>query len=190
MIISFNGDHGSGKSTIAKMIAKKINYPRYYMGQIFRDLAEKEGLTLAEFQALCEKDFSADKKVDDYLVELAKKEDDFIVESRTAWHFIPHSLKIYLKVSEEEGAKRILNEIEKNDARSKEDKNLNSINNIIISERNRKENNDRRFQKYYGIKIHNEDNYDFILDTTNLSIEEVFKKTMEFIQPKINAKSN
>lgn len=187
MVISFNGDHGSGKSTIAKMIAKKINYPRYYMGQIFRDLAEKEGLNLAEFQSLCEKDPSADKKVDTYLVDLSKKEKDFIVESRTAWHFIPNSLKIYLKVSEKEGAKRIFNEIEKSSARSKEDKNLNSIANIIISERNRKENNDRRYQKYYGIKIHNDSNYDFILDTTNLSVEKVFEKTMEFIQSKMNA---
>jgi CMP/dCMP kinase len=187
MIISFNGDHGSGKSTIAKMVAEKLNYPRYYMGQIFRDLAEKEGLNLVDFQTLCEKDSSADKKVDDYLITLSKKEKDFIVESRTAWHFIPHSLKIYLKVSEKEGAKRILNEMEINSARKKEDTNIDSMDNIIVSERKRKESNDRRYQKYYGIKIHNDSNYDFVLDTTNLPIKKVFEEIMHFVRSKMNA---
>ncbi|HRY82491.1 MAG TPA: AAA family ATPase [Candidatus Moranbacteria bacterium] len=186
MIISFNGDHGSGKSTVAKMVAEKLSYPRYYMGQIFRDLAEKEGLNLAEFQNLCKKNSWADKQVDDYLMELPKKEKNFVIESRTAWHFIPDSLKIYLKVSEKEGAKRILKEIEKNSLRNKEDFNLNSIENIIASEKARKDRDDERYQKYYGIKIRNEANYDFALDTTKLTVEEVFKKVMTFIESKIN----
>jgi cytidylate kinase len=48
MIISIGGTHGSGKSTIAKMLAKKLNWPHYYMGGLRRETAKKKGLTLAE----------------------------------------------------------------------------------------------------------------------------------------------
>jgi len=95
MIISFNGNQGSGKTTIAKKVADSLNYPEYSMGKVFRELAEKKGITLAEFQRLCQKDPQTDQEVDRYMLGLAKKEKDLVIESRTAWHFIPQSLKIY-----------------------------------------------------------------------------------------------
>ncbi len=185
MIISFNGDHGSGKSTVAKKVSEKLNYPRYYMGQMFRDLATKKGLTLAEFQNLCDNDPLADKEVDGYMIELAKKESNFVIEGRTAWHFIPNSIKLYLKVDETEAAKRILKEIDTNVARKAEDKNLDSLESIIASERDRTARDDKRYMQYYGINIREEKNYDLVLDTTNLSVEEVFEKVMAFIKEKI-----
>ncbi|KKP68132.1 MAG: Cytidylate kinase [Candidatus Moranbacteria bacterium GW2011_GWE1_35_17] len=186
MIISFNGDHGSGKSTVAKKVAEKLNYPRYYMGQIFRKLAEEKGMLLSDFQSLCDNDPSADKKVDEYSIELAKKEKDFVIESRTYWYFVPDSIKIYLKVDEREAAKRILKEIDANAARKAEDKNLDSLESIIISERDRTARDDKRYMQYYGINIRDEKNYDFVLDTSNLSKEEVFDKVMDFINSKNN----
>jgi cytidylate kinase len=56
---------------------------------------------------------------------------------------------------------------------------------IMASEKKRKLRDDERYQKYYGIDIRNEANYDLVLDTTNLSIEEVFNKTMLFIKKNI-----
>ncbi|NCN22588.1 hypothetical protein GW934_03820, partial [Candidatus Falkowbacteria bacterium] len=46
-------------------------------------------------------------EVDEYQKKLGETEDNFIIEGRTSWYFIPNSLKIYLDVSLEEGAKRI-----------------------------------------------------------------------------------
>lgn len=182
MIISINGTEGSGKTTIADKIAHELNYPKYSMGKIFRQIADNKRITLSELHKLCEKDPQVDRETDEYLVVLSKKEKDFVIESRTAWYFIDDSLKIYLKVDEKEAARRIFKQINSSSERESEDKNLNSVEKVLVSEKKRKAGDDKRYQKYYKIDIHNEKNYDFILDTTNLTISEVFDKVMEFIR--------
>lgn len=185
MIISFNGDEGSGKSTIAKLVAVELDYPRYYMGQIFRNMAAKRNLTLVEYVKLGETDPSIDKEVDDYLIDLSKKESDFIIESRTAWHFIPTSLKIYLRVNEKEGAIRVFSELQKENERNEVSGDF-SLEDILKKIQERRITDDARYMKYYGINIRDEKNYDLVLDTTNLSKEEAFGKVMEFINLKNN----
>jgi cytidylate kinase len=184
MIITFSGDEGSGKSTVAKKIAATINYPRYYMGQIFRDIAKKKGLTLVEYVKLGETDPNVDKEVDDYLLALAKKEKDSIIEGRVAWHLIPESLKIYFKVDENEGARRIFLELNKENQRN-EIQGEATLEKIITKARDRRATDDKRYKKYYGINIRDAKNYDFVLDTTDLSIEEVFEETLKFIKTKL-----
>ncbi len=186
MIISFNGDEGSGKSTIAKRVAESLGYPRYYMGQIFRDMAKKRGLTIAEYVKLGEADPKIDKEVDNYFVDLAKEKDDFVLESRTAWHLLPDSLKIYLKVDEKEGAKRIYKQLreEGKDSRNEMEE-VKSLENVLQNIRRRRKTDDLRYKKYYGINIRNPKNYDFCLDTTNLTRDEVFEKVMDFVKEKV-----
>jgi len=189
MVISFNGDEGSGKSTIAKLVAAKLDWPRYYMGQIFRDMAAKRNLTVVEYAKLGETDPSIDKEVDDYLIDLSKKESDLIIESRTAWHFIPQSLKIYLKVDEKEGAARVFKELQEENKRN-EIKGDFSLEDVLKKIRERRATDNARYMKYYAIDIRDEKNYDFVLDTTKLSKEEVFDKVMDFISLKNNGKLN
>jgi cytidylate kinase len=184
MIISFNGDHGSGKSTIAEKVSDVLGFSRFYMGQIFREMAKKEGMTLEEFQKKHKYDSSADKAVDDYVVELSKNHDNFVIESRTAWYFVPNSLKIYLKVDIQEAAKRISKEMH-SEHRKNELVEADSLEEIAKNLQDRKKRDDDRYQRYYGINIRKEENYDFVLDTTHLYIDDVFEKVMEFINSKI-----
>ena len=181
-IISFNGQEGSGKSTIAKMVAEELGWKRYYMGQLFRDMAAEKGMTLPEFRKVCDVDPAFDKKVDDYVTKLSREQNRFIIESRTAWHFIPDSLKIYLQINPAVAAKRIFKALSKEHNRSNEDNNLDTVENIqksIVKRRN--EDSDRYFN-LYGIHQDDEKNYDFVIDTTNLAIEEVFEKVMKFVK--------
>jgi len=183
MIIAFSGDEGSGKSTIAKKVAAHFGMPRYYMGQILRNMAKERGLSLVEFLKLGEQDPSIDKEVDDFIVKLAKEKDNFLIESRTAWYFIPQALKIYLKVDEREAARRIFKELQGENQRNEGKENeLNSIEKVLEKIRERRQSDDKRYQKYYGINVRKEDNFDFVLDTTYLSIEEVFEKVKNFIK--------
>jgi len=184
MIISFNGDFGSGKSTIAKRMATALNFEHYYMGQILRDLAAKRGMTLVELLQSGETDPSVDQDIDKIVKELGKTKDNFLIESRTAWYFIPQSLKIYLKVDEREGAKRIFKELKQENQRN-EDSGLTTIEAVLESNRRRRATDRKRYQEYYGIDPLVMDNYDFVLDTTNLSIEEVFSRTMDFVLSKM-----
>ncbi len=182
MIISIGGAPGSGKSTIAKRLAEKLGWPRYYIGSIMREKAKQKGMTLKKYIKLCQTDSSADLEVDEYQKELGQSKDNFIIEGRTSWHFIPDSIKIYLDVSEKEGAIRVFKEMQKSKSRRNEDKNLRSVKDVLASHQQRKKNDKERYKKYFNINIFNLRNYDFILDTTKLNKDQVFAKVYEYIK--------
>ncbi len=175
MIISISGAAGSGKSTIAKMLAEKLGWPRYYIGGIRRQKAKEKGMTLAEYNKLGETDPSTDFEVDEYQKELGEKDDNFIMEGRTSWYFIPRSFKIYFDVDEKEGANRIFKDL-KNSQKRNEGQSLKSREDVLKSMRERKQSDIKRYKKYYNIDVYDKKNYDYVLDTTNLSVKEVFDK--------------
>jgi len=180
MIISFTGDPGSGKSTLGKMLAEKLHFERYYIGQIRRDMAKKKGMTLAQYNEYGEKNPETDKEVDDYQKNLGETDDDFIIEGRTSWFLIPQSIKIYVSVDPKEGARRIFSEIQHENERNEGTKAV-SIDDVIALNEQRKKSDDFRYKKYYGKDCFDHDNFDFVLDTTNLTIEEAFDKLCTFI---------
>ncbi len=65
-------------------------------------------MSLYEFEnTVAKHDVNFDKKLDTKTEKYGEENDDFIFESRLAWHFIPDSLKIYLDCDVEERYKRI-----------------------------------------------------------------------------------
>lgn len=186
MIISLSGAHGSGKSTLAKELAKRLDWPRYYMGGLRREAAAKKGLTLAEYNKLGESDPQTDMEVDEYQRKLGETQDNFIIEGRTSWYFIPHSLKIYLDTDEEVGAKRIWKDIKEKGIRENEDKGLKSWQDVLTSLRHRLQSDIDRYQRYYNIDVHDKNNYDYYLDATNLTPEEALEKIYDFIKANID----
>jgi len=186
MIISISGSEGSGKSTIAKMLATKLGRAHYSIGNIWRQKAKEKGLLLSEYQKLAENDISLDLEVDEYQKKLGETLDNFVIEGRTSWHFIPNSFKFFLDVSLEESAKRIFKELQKSDARN-EDKNLKTVEDVIKSLEVRRQSNILRYRKYFNIDVYDKKNYDFILDTTNLDVETVFKKVWQIVEERIEA---
>ena len=180
MIVTISGAHGSGKSTIAQMLADKLSWPRYYMGGLRREAAKQRGLTLAEYNLLGENDPATDKEVDEYQQKLGLSSDSFIIEGRTSWFFIPHSFKIYLDVSEEEGYKRIFSHLQQDNDRN-EDKNLLSPDDVRQSLRARLNSDRLRYFKYYGIDVNDRAHYDYCLDTTHLNPSEAFEKVYQAV---------
>ena len=189
MIISLSGAPGSGKSTIAQMLADKLNWPRYYIGGLRREKAKEKGMTLAEYNKLGETDSVTDQEVDLYQRDLGKSRDNFVIEGRTSWYFIPHSLKIYLDVNLEEGAKRIFANLQRKNERN-EDINLNNWQDVMRSNINRLESDKIRYRKYYNIEVYEKNNYDFYLDTTNLAPEEVFKAVISYVETSLDKRKN
>ncbi len=181
MIISISGSQGSGKSTIAKMLSEKLGWPRYCIGGMRRSAALKMGLTLAEYNKMGEDDPSTDLEVDLFQKNLGETSDNFIIEGRTSWHFIPHSLKIYLYVDDEIGAKRIFENLKTNNKRN-EDSNLNTVEDVLLSIKKRHASDNKRYKKYFNINVHDKKNYDFFLDTSNIGINKVFLGTLSFIK--------
>jgi predicted cytidylate kinase len=186
IIISLNGQEGSGKSTIAQMIADELKIPRYYMGQIFRDMAKERGMTMAEFRKICETDPTIDNKLDDYVIKLAQEKEAFIIESRTAWHFIPQSIKVFLKVDSHVAAERIFKGLQEKNNRGNEDAGLDSVENIQQSIIKRRAEDSARYFSLYGIEQDDDADYDIVIDTTKLTIQEVFNAVLQAINEKLN----
>jgi len=184
MVITVNGTPGSGKSSVSKKLAIKLGWPRFYGGGIRRIQAKAMGLTLAEFNKLGETDNSTDFVVDNYLKELPKRYPNCIIESRTAWHLIPNSIKLYLDVDEKIGAERVFNELKKSSKRN-EDKKLHSIAAVLKSHQRRKLSDYRRYKKYYHFNLYDKKNYDFVLDTTNLDKKQVFAEIYQYLKKRL-----
>lgn len=173
----------SGKSTVAIKLAKKLGWPRYYMGRLFREAARKKGMTVEEYEIYGKKHPEADTDVDYYQKELGEKEDNFVIEGRTSFFFIPHSLKVFLDVDLDEAAKRIMHD--KNKGKERNERVFETIEetkkNLIL----RNSSNQERYNKTYGIKdFLDKSQFDLVIDTTNISPDEVVSKILAEIKKK------
>ncbi len=187
MIISLSGAPGSGKSTVAQLLAEKLGWQRYYMGRIWREMASKHGVDVMAYSKLNEGSPDKDKEVDEYQRELGKKEDNFVIEGRTSWHFIPHSFKMFLDVSPEEGAKRIFGALQHSNTRN-EGNNLSTWQDVLASNKERVNSDNGRYLKYYGIDVTDMKNFDYYLDTTNLTPSQVFDEVYAKVQEMLDNK--
>ena len=182
MIITISGLPGSGKSTVAKILSEKLGFKRYYAGGMRREAAKKAGMTIEEFNKLGEKDFSTDKFVDDFLVKIGKEEDNIVVEGRTAFHFIPNSIKIFLDVDLKEGARRIFEE--KKQKNDRNEKQTASVEEELENLKERMESDEKRYIKYYGFTCYNKKNYDLVIDTTKITAQQAAERVLEFLKKK------
>lgn len=174
MIVSISGLPGAGKSTVSRALAKKLGWPCYSIGDLRRQMARKKNMTLTEYNKLGEVDPSTDLEVDEYQTKLGQTQDNFIIEGRTSWHFIPQSFKIFLIVNPQIGAERILTDLQTSDQRN-EGTGLKTVADVIASNQERIASDTRRYQKYFKIDAYKESNYDYVLDTSDLSADQMLE---------------
>ncbi|MCU0642593.1 MAG: AAA family ATPase, partial [archaeon] len=70
MIIALGGKAGTGKSTVAEFLAKKLKLKHYSMGDFQREIAEQRNISLLDLGRLEEKDPAIDKEVDNLQIRL------------------------------------------------------------------------------------------------------------------------
>lgn len=177
MIITISGKLGSGKSTVAKLLSKKLNLKHYSTGDFMRQIAEEEGITLIELNKIAETEHWVDKELDDRQIKIGKTEDNFIIDGRLAWHFIPKSLKIYLDVSDDVAAKRIWN-----DKENRKKEGFESFESLKKELKQRKESEIIRYKQKYNLNHHDKSNYDLVIDTTDLNPDLIINEIIEFIK--------
>ncbi len=173
-IITISGNGGSGKSTVANLLADKLKYKCYFMGDIMRKIASENNMDIVTFQEQLKNNPEYDHKVDNMIIDLAKTDDEIIFVSRTAWHFVPDSFKIYLYVTADEAARRIFND--KVRINEKKYETLEEAKEFSIRRNNLEIN---RYKAIYNIDVSNKDNYDLVIDTSSMDIDEVLNKIVE-----------
>ncbi|MFH1638236.1 MAG: AAA family ATPase [Candidatus Woesearchaeota archaeon] len=172
--ITVSGHPGAGKTTFCKILSERLGLNHYYMGGIIREMASRKGKKLEEFYKSLSNDPEGERKLDFYQKELGEKEENFIMEGRTSFFFIPDSIKIFLSVRPEVGAERIHNE--KKGENKRNENNYETIEETLKANNGRLEEEKRRYMQLYGIDHHDPKNFDYHIDTTYLNPEEVVEE--------------
>lgn len=192
MIITISGLPGSGKSTVAQMLAKKLKLKYYSMGEIRRRMAVERGMSLEEFNALGERQAFTDVDVDRWQRKLGQTGDNMIIEGRTSFHFIPQSVKVFLDVDMAEAARRIFHD-PKHLRRFEFKRVLANPSAVARALRRRVKSDTKRYQKYYGINIFLRQHYDLWIDSTKKRPQDVADVILSFLannKPKSKVTNN
>lgn len=172
-VICISGMAGTGKSTLAKKLAKKYDLHYYSGGDALKELAEAEGCNASvegwwetseglAFLKRRKGDSSFDKAVDNKLMEYAKK-GNVLLDSWTMPWLLNTGFKIWLSASIEKRAERVANR----------DKISQKQAVTVLKE---KEGNTRDiYKRLYGFSLGEDfEPFHFILDTDNLNPNEVY----------------
>ena len=170
-IISITGDLASGQSTVSKMLAEDLNYYLYRNGAYCRELAIKQGMSITEFGEYLKSHPEIDMQIEKSATEYAKNHSNIVIDAKMGWYAVPDSFKVYLKVDIDVAAKRAF--ADPNRKRAESLPTLESQKQDMIK---RSKNDLARYFNLYKVRRDDMSNYDFILDTSNLTPEEVLNK--------------
>lgn len=174
VVVCISGMAGTGKSTLAKKLAKKYGLKYYSGGDALKVLASEEGYDTSSrgwwespeglrFLERREKDAQFDKAVDEKLLEYAKS-GNVLLDSWTMPWLIKSGFKIWLLASTEKRAARVavrdrlplkeaLKVLQEKEAKTK-----------------------AIYKKLYGFALDEDFKpFDLVLDTDDLNAEEVFQ---------------
>lgn len=173
MIIIVSGPPGSGKTTLAKKISEKYNYDYISTGLIFREIARELNVDVVTLNKIAEKELSIDIKVDSKVLDLIGR-DNIVIESHIAGWGVKGSnnnvIAVYVTASLEKRAQRIA----ARDGITYEE--------AILHVLSREESHWRRFFNFYGINITDLSIFDLVVNTDNLTPDEVFSIVDNFLK--------
>lgn len=170
--IAISGDLGSGKSVLSKQLKAELGFEVISIGVIQRELAAKYGMDALEFNKFMETHPEIDEQCDQMVTNYGKEERGLILDSRLAWHFIPHSFKIHLTVDNNIAAKRIYNDnIRKNEKYA-------SVEDAAQKLYARRTSEIHRYKTLYGVDVEDLSNYDCVVDTSDSNPDNTFQIVM------------
>lgn len=171
-VITISGQLGSGKSTIAQMISKKLGWMYYSTGMAQRTIAQKKGITTIELNRLAVMDPSIDAQIDAVFQNPPWGNKSCVVDSRLAFHFLPNSLKVCLLVDSKVAAERVLEAKRSNEQYS----NVKEAQKYLEQ---RMDLEQAHFVKNYGLDITDLKQFDLVIDTTHLTPQKVCEKILK-----------
>ena len=174
MRITISGPPGSGKTTACNKLSEKLGLKAVVFGKIFRELAAEKHLSLIEFGEMAEKDPSIDQSIDAKILEIARTNENIILESRLSAYMLSRNsipaFKIYLGASPEVRMSRI----GVREGQSLEDAKRETV--------ERQASEAKRYMMYYNIDINDMSVYDLVVNTDELDPDGVIDTILKAIE--------
>lgn len=167
-IISLAGDLAAGKGTVSKILIKDLDYGIYRNGEYARKLARDMGLDITSFNAYLVDHPEIDLQIEKSASEYAKDHDNFIIDARLGWYAVPESFKVYLRVDIDVAAQRAFNDLNRKSSES-----FATVEEQKADMQKRFEMENERYWNLYHVRKEDMSNYDLVVDTTNMTPEEV-----------------
>ncbi|MEV0004857.1 AAA family ATPase [Micromonospora sp. NPDC050980] len=179
--IVFNGDLGSGKSTVSVEIAKRLGLRRVSVGDLYRQMAQERQMTALQLNLHAELDQAVDGYVDQLQRDIAASGESLVMDSRLAWHFFTDALKVHMITEPTEAARRVL-------ARpSGPAESYTTLEEARAKLRERSESERNRFIVRYGVDKARLRNYDLVCDTTRANPEQVIQHVVDVYEGRLGA---
>jgi predicted cytidylate kinase len=170
MLITISGLPGSGKTTVARLVAHALGLEHVYAGEIFRRQAAERHIPLAEYVRMAETDESIDRELDAHMLRRAR-EGRAVLEGRLTAYLAEHAalpaLKVFLDASEGVRAERIA--VREGGATAER---LGEIQEREASDR-------RRYRAIYGVDYHDRARYDLVMATDLRTPEDLAQAIVE-----------
>ena len=167
VVITIGGGPGSGTTTIAQILEKRLGITYIYTGDLFRKKAKDIGMTLTEFGDYVFTHPEIDRELDRSQEEMAEG-GNVILEGRLSGWIVNSkgipALKVWLTASPEVRAQRVSD---------REGKDVE----IIRKENEAREKQEReRYLEIYRFDIDDMEIYDLVIETDDLTPDEITDK--------------
>lgn len=165
MKITIGGLPGSGSSTVAHILSKRLNIKHIEAGDIWDIMAREKKTDVLGLNLLAEKDKSIDQELDKRMLALARKKDDLILEGRIIGALcvkndIP-AFKIWVTAPIDARVKRICRREKTSFEETKK----------ITQAREKSE--AKRYLQYYNIDISDKSLYDLVIDSEKMTAKDI-----------------
>ena len=171
MIITISGMPGSGKSSVARLIARRLRLRHISIGQRIRAIAKNQGKDINKLMDDRVAFNAIQREIERYIDELSER-DDLIIEGRDAFYHIRDALHVFLLVEDQEAARRIYEDARDTEAYESIDEAKKEL--AVRRERER-----ALYKRLHTIDIYNPRHYTLVIDTTHLSVDEVADQIIE-----------
>ncbi len=174
-LITISGDIGSGKSAVGKAVAAALGFDYMSSGAIQREEAAVRNMTILELNQFAETHPEIDYAIDDRIAHIGRTREKLLIDSRMAWHFVPHSFKVFLVTEPAIAAQRIMAALRTNESYT-------DLAHAVEEIKARRASESKRFMQFYGVDLTDQSQFDLVIDTSNATIEaevEVVKRCFE-----------
>ena len=159
LVITVSGPHGSGRSSQARYLSQEFGLRYISTGMLFREMAEKRGLSMEKMSKMAEENCDFDNYLDERAKEESRRGGVVIDATLAAWVATNPDLKIYLWATFDDRVQRIA------------EREGRLIEEVIRETRARESSEKDRFQQYYKIDIDELSVYDVVLNTSLFSLD-------------------